>query len=296
MENYLYFAQADVNTGGLQISREAVMVPASKYIGCDPVGADSTKFMFESIEGLDEGFTSIVLTHGANANKKCIRAFMSAMNSQPSHGGFVVMADSDVAGTSKVSEYSPVFNHDVTTVAITEPKTSAVIAATHGAGLIGTSTAPATRRWIENGTIVTEIKVDLTGLACKGDAADDVIGLAAGGAAYLVKAEETPTLGGTGIITKMTVQCIELPTQGTATITTDIDMAWNASGTLAYDGAAGTSELNMGTLVKGETFELLAPAVTANDYLYFTEGDTAATTGVYSGGKFIVTLYGQYTF
>tara|TARA_R110000765_G_scaffold180568_1_gene286539 strand:+ start:98 stop:982 length:885 start_codon:yes stop_codon:yes gene_type:complete len=294
MENYLYFAEADVNTGGSQTVREGIMVPASKYIGADPVGATSTKFMFESIEGLDEGSTNIILTHGTNENKRCIRAFMAAMNSAPSHGGFVVVADSDVAGASKSAEYSPAFENDVTTVAITETKLSSVLAATHGAGLIGTSVAPATRRWIENGTVVTEIKVDITGLGVKGDAANDVIGLAAGGAAYVVRNVEAA--GGTGIITKMTVQCIELPTQGTATITTDIDMAWNASGTLAYDGAAGTAELNMATLVKGETFELLAPAVTANDYLYFVEGDTAASTGVYSGGKFIVTLFGQYTF
>jgi len=295
MENYLYFAVADVNTGGAQTAREGIMVPASKYIGADPASATATKFMFESIEGLDEGLTNIRLTHGSGNNKKTIRAFMAAMNSNPSTG-FVVMADSDVAGSSKDSQYNPAFEGDVTTVSITETKTSSVITATHGAGAIGTGTAPQTRRWIENGTIVTQIKVDLTGLACKGDAADDVIGLAAGGAAYLVKAEETPSLGGTGIITKMTVQCIELPTQGTATITTDIDMAWNASASLEYDGAAGTSELNMGTLEKGETFELLAPKVTANDYLYLTEGDAAATTGVYSGGLYIITLYGQYSF
>jgi len=91
----------------------------------------------------------------------------------------------------------------------------------------------------------------------------------------------------------MTVQCIELPTQGTATITTDIDMAWNTDGTIAYDGAAGTSELNMDTLVAGETFEFNVPALTANDYLYLTEGNAAATTGEYSGGQYIITLYGR---
>jgi hypothetical protein len=200
------------------------------------------------------------------------------------------MADSDVAGASKNAEYSPAFEHDVTTVFITETKISSVLAATHGAGLVGLGAAPQTRRWIENGTIVTEIRVDLNGLVCEGAAAGDVIGKAPH-PAYLVRNVESS--GGTGIITKMTVQCIELPTQGAGTITTDIDMAWNASGTLGFGDAAGTSELNMDTLVKGETFELLAPAVTANDYLYFTEGDTAASTGTYSGGIFIVTLYGQ---
>ena len=28
MENYLYFAEADVNTGGTQTAREGIMVPA----------------------------------------------------------------------------------------------------------------------------------------------------------------------------------------------------------------------------------------------------------------------------
>jgi len=294
MENYLYFAKADVNTGGGQTGREGIMVPASKFIGADPISAIQTEFMFESIEGLDEGKTSIFLTHGTNANKRCIRAFMAAMNSNTS-AGLVVMADSDVAGTSKNAEYSPAFENDVTTVQITESKISAISAKTHGLGLIGTYKAPQTRRWMENGTVVTEIKVDLTGLGVTATQ-NDVIGLVAGGAAYLVKAEEGPTSGGTGIITKMTVQCIEAPTQGTATITQDIDMAWNASATLGYDGAAGTAELNMNTLVKGETFELLAPSVTADDYLYFVAGDANASTGVYSGGKFIVTLFGQYSF
>ena len=292
MENYLYFAEADVNTGGAQTTREGFMVPASKYIGADALSSTTTKFMFESIEGLDEGKMNVTLTHGANANKKCIRAFMASMNKQPSTG-FVVMADSDVAGASKNAEYSPAFEHDVTTVSISETKTSSVLAATHGAGAIGTGSlgAPQTRRWLENGVIVTEIKVDITGLHCKGDAADDVIGLAAG-AAYLYR----NVVADNGIITKMTVECLVLPTQGTATITTDIDMAWNASGTLAMDGAAGTSELNMATLVAGETFEFNVPALTANDYLYLTEGDAAATTGVYSGGQFVIRLYGHLQF
>ena len=61
----------------------------------------------------------------------------------------------------------------------------AVLTAEHGAGAIGTAFAPRTYRWSENGHIITEIHVDLTGLACKGDAAKDAIVLAAGGAARL---------------------------------------------------------------------------------------------------------------
>ena len=290
MENYLYFAEADVDTGGGQLTRTGLMVPASSYIGADPVGNTTTKFMFESIEAIDGGKLNITLTHPAQANKRCIRAFMSAMNSHPSTG-FVVMADSNTAGASKNSEYNPAFEGDLSTVLIQETKTSNQLAGTAGEGMEGTSPfgGPQTRRWMENGVIVTEIKVDITGLGVKGTAADDVIGLAAGGAAYIYRNVEADN----GIVTKMTVECLELPTTGSGTITTDIDMAWNASAVLAYDGAAGTSELNMGTLVKGETFNLLAPALTANDYLYFTEGDVSANDGVFGGGMFVVTLYGR---
>ena len=31
----------------------------------------------------------------------------------------------------------------------------------------------------------------------------------------------------------------------------------------------------------------------ANDYLYLTEGDTAATDGVYNAGQFLFTFYGM---
>ena len=288
-ENLLYFAAADVNTGGSTAAREGIAIPASRYMGADPVSATVTKFKFSSVEGTDGSSIEISLTHGSGNNKTIIKQFMAAMNSNPGDG-FVVMADSDVAGSSKSSEYSPIFNGDVTTVAIAEAA-SVGDAGTYGAGAIGTSSfgAPRTTRYIENGGIVTKILVDITGLGGKGAAADDVIGLPSGGAAYVAR----NVVATNGVIFKMTVSCIEAPAAASGSATSDIDMAWNSSATLAYDGAAGTSELNMATLVAGETFELNAPALTANDYLYFTEGDTAATDGVYNAGQFIITLYGH---
>jgi hypothetical protein len=170
----------------------------------------------------------------------------------------------------------------------------AVSGTTYGVGAIGTGAigAPQLYRFTENGVIVTQIKVDITGLACKGDAANDVIGLAALGAAYIYR----NVVADNGILYRMEVACIELPTQTTATITTDIDFAWNASGGLTYDGAAGTSEMNMGTSVAGTVVVDNVLGLTANDYLYITEGDTAATTGVYAGGQYLITLYGHALF
>jgi len=170
----------------------------------------------------------------------------------------------------------------------------AVSGTTYGVGAIGTGTigAPELRRFDENGVIVTQIKVDITGLSCKGDAANDVIGLAAGGAAYIYR----NVVADNGILFRMEVACVELPTETTATITTDIDFAWNASAVLAFDGGAGTSEMNMGTSVAGTVVVDNVLGLTANDYLYITEGDTAATTGVYAGGQYLITLYGMALF
>jgi len=161
-----------------------------------------------------------------------------------------------------------------------------------GAGAIGTSSfgAPRTYRRIENGVVITTIKFDITGLACVGTAANDVIGLAAGGAAYIGRYVKALY----GVVFKAEMSCIEAPGQGTATITQDIDIATNSSAALEYDGAASTGKLiNGATLVEGQTVANLVPAMTANDYLYLVEADTAGTTGVYNAGQYILTIYGH---
>lgn len=167
-----------------------------------------------------------------------------------------------------------------------------VAAAEHGAGAIGTSAfgAPQTSRRQENSTVITEIKVDITGLGCKGDAADDAIGLAAGGVAYIGR-YVTATYG---IVYKVEMCCIELPGEGTATITADIDIATDSAGTHEYDGAIGGATLiNSASLVAGETATNDVPAMTANDYIYLAEGDTAAATGVYNAGQYIIRFHGH---
>lgn len=178
--------------------------------------------------------------------------------------------------------------YDVTEGALTS--SGNVLTAEHGAGVIGTGVAPATYRYtMGNGDIITEIQIDLTGLGCVGTAAEDVIGLAAGGVAYIGR-YVTATCG---IVYRAEVICLETPGEGTATITTDIDIAGNSSALLEYDGAAGTAELNLGGLVAGNSYVVDAPALTADDYLYLVEGDTAATTGVYDAGQLVVRLYGH---
>ena len=171
-----------------------------------------------------------------------------------------------------------------------ELKSNLVTGAT-GAGAVSTSFgAPKTYRRTEAGVIITQIKFDLTGLGCKGDAANDVIGLPAGGAAYIGQY----VVADYGVVFKAELSCLETPGEGTATITGDIDVATNASAVLAYDGAGGAAKLiNGATLTAGKTVQNLVPAMTANHYFYLVEADTAATTGAYNAGQFVLTLYGH---
>ena len=163
---------------------------------------------------------------------------------------------------------------------------TAVEAAEHGAGAVGTSSfgAPQTYRWIDKGVITTQIKFDLTGLASVADA-DDVIGLAAGGAAYIGR----NVVDRNGVIFRAELSCIETPVTGGG----DVDVRTSSSASAAYDsdGAGYTSLINGGTLVIGQTLVNDVPAVVANDYLYLTVGTSAA--GTYSAGMFILTLYGH---
>jgi len=164
------------------------------------------------------------------------------------------------------------------------------VATEHGAGAVATSFAPITRRYTQNGVIITKIHFDLTALGAKGGTANDVIGLPAGGNAFIGR-YVTSTYG---IVYRAEIACIELPAVASGTVTTDIDIATNASGTIAYDAAGGTAKLfNTGGMVAGQELSNITPAITANNYFYLVEGDTAASDAVFNAGQFILTLYGH---
>ena len=296
MENYLYFAAAVVETGD-DNSSEALMVPASSYIGADPSTATTTQFRFAGADGDDENVAIVTLHHGSGNHKETIRGVLNCINANPSHGGFVVVADMETGtAVNKAPNVNPIFNGDVTNVGIIDSvidggergdQGGTTLWSSFGAGLSG---APTYFRYRSDGVIISKIVVPLDGLAVKGDAANDVIGLAAGGAAYIGKYDSRSM----GLIYKAEAYCTVVPTEETATITTDIDIAFNASAVLAYDGAAGTAEVNTGgfTYVDGYAGPL-ASAPTGGDYIYLVEGDTAATTGEYAGGILVITFYGH---
>jgi hypothetical protein len=162
---------------------------------------------------------------------------------------------------------------------------TATEAAEHGAGAIGTAATPTTKRWIERGgIIVTQITFDLTGLRSVATA-NDVIGLQAGGAAYIGR----NVVATNGVIFKVELSCLETPAGGD----NDVTVVANSSAVLAYDGAGGTTYLsNSGDLLAGQTIQNLLPALTANDYYYITAG-TGDTLGDYTAGMYVLTTYGH---
>lgn len=164
-----------------------------------------------------------------------------------------------------------------------------VAPAEHAAGAIGTLGAPVTTRQIVDGVIIKTIKLDLDGMAVLGTQAKDAIGLV-GIAPYIGRY----VVATDGVCFRVEIACIVAPTQETATITQDIDLGADDDVTILQGGDPIDDVIvNTATLVAGEVVVNNAPALTANDYIFLIEGDTAASTGEYSGGQFIVKFYGH---
>lgn len=187
-------------------------------------------------------------------------------------------------GNSQVDLQCPLALTGNLTVSGTVSMTDTVVTAEHGAGVIGTAMTPTTSRRTINGTIITEFKIDLTGLASI-NTANDVIGLSAGGNAYIGR----NVVATNGIIYKMELICLETPAGGDD----DINVVVNASGTLAYNGAGGTTYgINGGDQTAGMVVQNLVQGLTANQYFYLTAG-TGDAAAAYTAGMFIVRWYGH---
>ena len=302
MENYLYFAEAVVETGD-DASSEALMVPASSYVGADPLSTTQTAFYFKDAQGNSDGLHKVVLTHTASKNKEVMKGVMQCIGALPKDG-FTVVADMETGtATTKDAIISQALgNLGVSTVAITSDQVGSgsvlgisggtTLSTSYGAGAISTGSgaigAPRYSRTTVGDVIVTTSLVDLTGLTVKGGNAGDAIGVGTD-PAYIYK----NVVNENGIIFKQEIACLELPAAGSGTITTDINLAWNSAATIDYDEAVGTgSEINTAGLVAGQVVSDETAALTANHYAYLTEGDTAASDGTHNAGQILITLYG----
>ena len=107
-ENYLYFAKTGVV---VDAASEAVMLPASAYLGCNPTSATNTNFMFEDVLGTATA-TVVSLTHTADKNEEVIDAMIEIMNSYNGAGALQIVADgeADTGSITGAANKSTVFH------------------------------------------------------------------------------------------------------------------------------------------------------------------------------------------
>ena len=187
-----------------------------------------------------------------------------------------------------MATYTPKGFNDTTQIPTAEPSTYSNLRVKkrveHAAGVVGTAFTPTTTRRTEDRTIITETKIDLTGLASVATA-NDVIGLAAGGVAYIGR----NVIANNGVIYKAELICLETPVGGDD----DVNVVANASALLEYNGAGGTTYgVNGGDAAAGQTVANLVQGLTANHYFYITAG-TGDTAAAYTAGQFIFRTYGH---
>ena len=200
-----------------------------------------------------------------------------------------------LGATQLIQAGTGVFNSTVATTGVITA-TGGIVGATtstHGDGAIGTEIAPSTKIMQHGDEIITEIKLDLTGLFARGGADGDAIGLAAGGAAYLVKLVDATH----GVIVKTELICLEAATQTGNTLGADFDLITDTDGAVAADGPVGNITLlaaggTTANVVGTQKESIATHATTNNHFLYFCEGSDDAVDCTYTAGKFIIRLTG----
>ena len=315
MENYLYFAESSVETGIDGGSPpEALLVPASSYLGADPLTNVSTCLYFAPMDAADGRRHRVTLNHATTANGGGYKGLVNAMaaicnSTNRSNGGFIVVADSEIEiATDKSAEYNPlVTSIGLTTVSIGTDKSRrdlAVSGTTYGVGAIdtgtGSLTGPQLHRWTENGIIISEVLVDLTGLKSQSNNTD-VIAVDDDADAHGYIYRNVVADGGT--IFKVDMICVELPT-ASSNVGLDIDLVSDSNGTRIYDYdlSGGTYIITAGNnWAKGSSLSTqleTGPAAisAANDYFYLTSGAAHTGASIYTGGQFIFRFYGTMSF
>ena len=315
-EKYLFFrSEVDMDNvggvGGTTGGGSCLMVPASRLSAMSPTSNTNLRLTFDSVRNSKVGgsYDNVIkdyvdLTVGDHTHKVVMDSILQAINGGPHSDGFVMVADdvTTLIGDSGATQAGSYINKNITACTVTlnaanSGATTAYAAGTtywssYGAGAVSTEIAPSYEQTKIGEEIISTIKVDLDGFLVKGDAANDVLGITGGGAAYIGKYLSADM----GVLYKAEITCLEIPGQQSATITTDIDIAFNSDATIAYDGPAGTAEINTGGFAAlGHTTVSIASPPTNNDYIYLVEGDTAASSGEFNGGKLVIRLYGRAT-
>ena len=308
MENFLYFAEAVVETGD-DGSSEALCVPASSYAGSQSMTTTTTRIMFKGASGDPGAVHGINIAHTANKGKDVVKAVLQCVNGNVQKGGFITVADFETgtavnkdekvfkglvdAGVTSVSIFQGYKDNKLRGIPRVDGDDGAVKSHSYGPGVSagGGSSNPVYTRTRVGEQIITTIKVDIAGLQQKGDATGDAIGKSGGGDAYIYK----NVVAENGFIYKIDMTVLEAPTVSSGTSDLDIDLVWNANGDIAFDGAVGAGSILAANeeLAIGKTYTLAPPNIAADAYLYLAEGDhSSSANGVFNAGMLLITLYG----
>lgn len=232
---------------------------------------------------VDSGDLTLTVTGGYNYDEETSITIADV-------GGWIMLSSIEIGGTKRWQ----IVAQEKTTAAMEEgafdTATIAALAHTttdlaeHATGAIGTGIAPVTNRYTRDGVIVTDIKIDMTGLVSK-NTANDIIGKGAV-AAYIGR----NVVATNGVIFRIEMICLEVPATGD----TDINLVSGSAADDEYDEAVtgAAVEINGGTWAAGTVVQTLIPAVAANYYFYLTTG-AGATAGTYTTGQFLIRLYGH---
>ena len=188
-------------------------------------------------------------------------------------------------GTTVAEEDLIVDQATVTTLTADTINRGDAVSAEHGAGAIGTAFAPRTYRYTRDGSIITDIEIDLTGLDSAGTG-DDIIGLDGTAPAYI--GQNVPAVN--GIIYKVEMTCLEVPTAGDA----DVILVEGSESDEHFDDAVtGTGTICDGTgdWGLGETIVNINPGLTDDYYYYLTQGGSDNNT--YTAGQYLIRFYGK---
>ena len=97
MKNYLYFAEAEVQTVD-----EGCLIAAENITGIDPLGADTTGVSYKIETGTGATDRVITLTHTAAKHKEVAEALVAIANSTGAgNDGFIVVADAEKLTTTE---------------------------------------------------------------------------------------------------------------------------------------------------------------------------------------------------
>ena len=290
-------------TGNIAFDRMGCVIPVNTTVGSGSaltlLAPTKAGIIGSVVLTVDGGDLVLTVTNGYNFNEDTDITFDSARDS-------VTFMSIEIAGTfywwvlghegtDVITEDSVVAKLIATTATIASLSVTgetdlrgAAEAAEHGDGVIATY-APVTKRWTENGVIITEIEIDLSGLTSDGTATH-VIGLADPGtdAAYLGK----NVIATNGYIYKVEVQCLEVPASGEPDI---LFVQGSAADETYGDTVANTATIadSAGPWALGEIITLTT-GITENYYYYMEAGDS--DSAAYSAGKFVFRTYGRTAF